>query len=80
MAKEKRPVLNIDQIIGERFERALLEFGVIKVPGFGIFEIKRCKGGGTRIIHGKEVDTPDYNRLSFRPKASLKRAVKQYAG
>lgn len=75
-----RPTVDITDTIAKSIEDALLTHGAVKMPGIGIFEVKHCKGGGTRVIHGKEVETPDYNKLSFRPTASLKRAIKAYAG
>lgn len=59
---------------------ALLENGEVKVIGLGFFSIKRCKGGGKRMFRGQEVVVPDYNKITFRPSAGLKRDLKKYGG
>lgn len=77
---DKKPALSLDNVVADQFKDLLLESGRVKISGIGIFEIKRCKGHGERTLHGRTVNTAAYNKLSFKPSANLKRAIKAYAG
>lgn len=80
MNKKQKIIMKFkDSNFVEHLLSAVLKSGQVKVGKLGIFEIRRINPRVSHSIRNNvPVTIPAYNKLVFKPSASVKRLIREY--